>query len=254
MIFLKCSQPLSFFYFISFLTLSGFNAVASECGVLQLQSNRSSGIRVKSNKCSELPYISVGTVFELAPQGRLWLKPTAPEHERLSFQMICQNRTEHLIQLEFSNPLSPWLSLAKLKNCSGWVDNKLSCDGNKGQKHGIYCVTAFLKPALSNSEKTQRTSSVKMRTPTQGVGSNLYFDKQKLLAALKPELQLCKQVNEISQDIRVNWIVQMTKVKMFQVIAPEMPNKYGLSECMEAVVTAIPYPLFSRTVSFNSIF
>ena len=46
----------------------------------------------------------------------------------------------------------------------------------------------------------------------------------------------------------------MTKVKMFEVEAPKIQNKYGLSECMKAAVTAVSYPIFSRIESFNGIF
>jgi hypothetical protein len=255
MIFFKYIKQLRRFCFISLLMLFGFNVGASECSAFQLQNNRSSGISVKSNKCSELPYISVGTIFDLAPQGRLWLKSSVSEHGEQDLLMICQNRTEQAIQLEFSDPSSPWLSFVKLKNCSGWIDNKLSCDGDNGEKQGIYCVTAFLKPVLKSvSEQTERTSSVKMRVPNQSIGSSSHLDKQQLLEALKPELKLCKRLNEISQDIRVSWVVQMTMVKMFEVKTPKISNKYGLSECMKSVVTAISYPMFSRVESFNSIF
>ncbi len=255
MVIFKYNKQLSFFCLISVITMSSFNAEASECGVLKLQSNRSSGISVKSNKCSELPYVSMGAVFEMAPRGRLWLKSNATVHDNQGFQMICQNRTEQAIQLEFSGPLSPWLSLARLKNCSGWVNNKLSCDGNNGESQGVYCVSAELNPVSRNStEQVQRSSSVKMRDKNQLANTNTRLNKQQLLESLKPEFKLCKQLNEVSQDIQVNWVVQMTKVKMFEVILPKLLNNNGLSECMKAVVTAISYPMFSRTENFNSIF
>ncbi len=243
------------FCFINFLILFGFNVVASECGVFQLQNNRSSGISVKANKCSELPYISKGTVFDLAARGRLWLKSNSTELEGQGFQMICQNRTGQVIQLEFSDPLSPWLSLAKLKNCQGWTNNKLSCDGNNAEKKGVNCVFTFLKPALNNSaEQIQRTSSVKMRDLNQLVTSVTHFDKPQLLESLKPELTLCKQVNEITQDIRVNWVVQMTKVKMFELMSPKVQQNDALSGCIEAVIKTTTYPMFSRKESFDSVF
>lgn len=255
MIFLKYIRPLSFLCFINFSVLLSFNTEASECGVLQLQKNRSSGINIKSNKCSALPDISVGTVFDLAAQGRLWLKSSAAENGEQGFHMICQNRTGQSIQLEFSKPLSPWLNVEKLKDCNDWTDNKLSCGGDSTKKRGIYCVLAFLKPVLkNNSGKMSRTASVKMRTFDLRTETNSHLGKQQLLEALRPELKLCKQLYEISQDIHVNWIVQMTKVKMFEVASVGVQKNQGLADCIESVVTTVSYPMSSTRESFNSVF
>ncbi len=254
-IFFMHIKQLILFCLASFILLFGINSEASECGVFQLQSSRSSGVAVKSNKCTELPSISKGAVFDLAAQGRLWLKSNASTIEQQGFQVICQNRTGQVIQLEFSDPVSPWLSLEKLKNCQGWANNKLSCGGNNAEKKGINCIFTLIKPTLKNTENLmQRTSSVKMRDPNKRGPTETHFNKAQLLNDLKLELTVCKQVNEFTQDIRVNWVVQMTKVKMLELMTPKMLKNAALSDCIEAVINSVSYPMFSRSESFDSIF
>jgi len=242
---------------ISSLLLS-FNAGASECGVLQLQNNRSSGVAVKSNKCNGLPNISIGTVFDLSARGRLWLKSNSAADAPHEFQMICQNRTTQTIQLAFSDPFLPWLSQARLKNCSNWVNNKLSCDGNNGEKSGVYCVLAFIKPVSKDKAgQIERTSSVKMRDISQLFEADSQydsFDKQQLVETLVSELKLCKSLSNVSKDMQINWVVQQARVKTFKVMTASVQNNQALSECIQAVISTTSYPRFSKEVSFNSVF
>jgi len=238
--------------------LYSFSASATECGVLKLQNNRSSGVIVKANQCDELSKISIGTIFELSAQGRLWLKANASKYSQHEFQMICQNRTKQTIALEFSEPFLPWLSFAKMNNCSGWVDNKLSCEGNNGEKKGLYCVLAFIQPrAVNEKEKIERTSSVKMRDVSQLFEADSQydsFDKQQFVETLVAELKLCKNLNGIPQEVQINWLVQMARVKSLKVLTPVVQNKEAFTECIEAVITTTWYPLFSKEVSFDSVF
>jgi len=257
--YFKYIKLLALFCFVNFAVLFSFNVGASECGILQLQNNRSSGVSVSLNQCDELPNISTGTVFDLAARGRLWLKSTSFDGGENGFQMICQNRTGRSVQLDFSSPFLPWLKLDKLSNCSGWVDNKLSCDGNDGVKHGLHCVLAFYKPVLrSRDEKIERTSSVKMRSlnsiDTGHAAEITADDKALLLEALHPELKICKKLNNIFQTVRIDWDVQMAHVINFRINAPGVQVSADLVECLDAIITTMPYPVSSRKESFVSIF
>lgn len=254
----KCIKKILLFGFMGCLLLS-FNAISAECGVLQLQNNRSSGVSVKSNECNEPSNISIGTVFDLSARGRLWLKSLGTGYSDHEFQMICQNRTAQTVQLAFSEPFLPWLSIANLKNCSGWVDNKLSCDGNNAEKYGIHCVLAFIKPdKRSKTEHIERTSSVKMRDVSQlfEADNSEYdsFDKQQLVETLVSELKLCKKLTGFTQDVSINWVVQMAEVKMFNVLTPWAQNNEAFSACISAVISTTSYPRFSKEVSFKSVF
>ena len=91
-LYVKNIKQLITFCFINLFLSISFNASGSECGVLKLQVNRSSGVSVKGNKCEELPNISRGTVFDISAKGRLWLKSNPAKPKKNEFQMICQNK------------------------------------------------------------------------------------------------------------------------------------------------------------------
>ncbi len=241
-----------------FLLLLTGHVNASECGVLQLQNNRSSGISVINNKCTESSDISIGTVFELSGKGRLWLKSIPSEFMRSAFQMICLNRTGNLLQLEFSDMLSPWLSQAKLNNCSGWIDNKLSCDGSMGKKKGLYCVLSFVQPLTgSQSKQIERTTSVKMRDIKKIIqikGSFGTLDKQQMIAVIEPELRLCKKLYQATQGIKATWSVVAAEVTEISVNLTGDTNNHVLSECVETVIKSFSFPGVSEKVVFNSAF
>jgi len=246
------------FCFIYCLFVFSFEANATECGVLQLQDNRSSGVSVTANKCQEAPYISLGSVFDLSTKGRLWLKSNPSQSANANFQVICQNRTNNTVQLEFSDILLPWLTQAKLKNCSGWVDNKLSCEGSMGEEKGIYCVLAFNKSSSNDQKEPIRTTSVKMR----GIGLSNNSDKspinsdiKKILESIKPELVLCKNLNQISGKSKISWSVdQNSKSPQIDIISAKEVEDPLYSECLKTVITSFSYPKFSEKVTFNSDF
>lgn len=248
------------FGFITILSMFSMHSYATECGVLQLQNNRSSGVTIQGNKCKISPNISMGTVFNVSAKGRLWLKSNPSVSKASSeFQMICQNRTDTPLQLEFSDMLMPWLNQAKLKKCSGWIENKLSCLGQKGEKNGLYCVLSFFK-SLKGSQVAQieRTTSVKMRDiqakqETNNISTS--FDKQKILDAIKPELLLCKKLNQISNNMQVGWLVDQTEAKQeIDIVSTQGVNHFSLFECVKTVVSTFSYPYFKGKVAFDSKF
>ncbi len=256
--YFKHIKLLKIFCWNSLFLLLTSHVNASECGVLQLQNNRSSGVSVIKNKCTESPDISIGTVFELSGKGRLWLKSIPSEFMSPEFQMICQNRTGNILQLEFSDMLSPWLSQAKLNNCSGWIDNKLSCEGPIGKKRGLYCVLSFVQPLTgSQSKQIERTTSVKMRDikkMIQGKGSFETIDKQQMIAVIEPELRLCKKLNRTTQGINATWSVHAAEVTEISVNLIGDTNDDVLSECVETVIKTFSFPNASEKVIFNSTF
>ncbi len=240
---------------VSIFLLTDINVSASECGIFNFQENKSSGVFINENKCSELPYISRGTIVELLPKARLWLKSIPSEEDGSNFQMICQNRSESIIKLEFSEQQSPWLNLSKMNNCKGWVEDKLSCegDGDKDEKLGVYCVRALIKKSSgkSGSDPVERTTSIKLRGLKQSAG----VDKNRIQKLLKPELKLCKKLNQVSQTMEIKWTVMPdNKVNEIQVNQTGEIVNNGLSACAEAVVSAFMYPDFFKKEVFISSF
>jgi len=239
---------------VGVLFLMSYQANASECGVMQLQSNRSSGVSMENNDCQDQPYVSIGTVFDLSSKGRLWLKSNASKFKGSEFQMICQNRTMNSLRLEFSDMLLPWLSQSKLNNCTGWVDNKLSCDGINSEKGGILCALSFIKSNKSTKTKqVERTTSVKMRDIKSLLESKpVILDKQQILEAIKPELNLCKKINDTKQGLKVSWVVQEAVVSDIELTTSNKLNKQVLSNCLEAVIRSTIYPKSTKEVLFKA--
>jgi hypothetical protein len=245
-------------FLVNIFLLNSTNVNAEECGVIQIQQNRSSGVSIKGNNCKEFPYISIGTNFDLSAKGRLWVKSNPSAFLDSEFQMICQNRTGSIIQLQFADTLPPWLSQAKLNNCSGWTDNKLSCEGQNGEKNGIYCVLTFYKSVPENKiYQIDRTTSVKMRSMEslqKSYTNSIQSTKKQTIEAIKPEISLCKKLNQINQEIKINWTVLNREVKEVEIILMNKQIDGGWSECFESVISTFSYPNFPEKVTFNTTF
>lgn len=257
-LFLLSRKHLTICFLTNIILLNGINAGAEECGVIQIRQNRSSGISIKANECKELPYISMGTNFDLSAKGRLWVKSNPSAFLDSEFQMICQNRTESTIQLQFADTLPPWLSQAKLNNCSGWTDDKLSCEGQKGEKNGIYCVLTFYKSVPENKTyQIDRTTSVKMRSMEslqKSYANSIQSAKRQTIEAINPEISLCKKLNQINQVIKINWTVSNREVKGIDITLMNKQIEGGWSECFESVISTFSYPNFPEKVTFNTTF
>ncbi|MCK5872190.1 MAG: hypothetical protein KAG26_05145 [Methylococcales bacterium] len=237
-------------FIVSFGFLVSLTVNAGDCRGLYVKDSKSSGMIVKKNNCSDSPHLSASSIIELAPQGRLWLTSITKNESRAKFQLICQNRSNQLLQLAFSERISPWLNLSTLKGCSGWVDNKLSC--NEKDQLILYCVLPPIQPKIAaHSATIERTTSVRMRSFNNS-NAQTKFDQNKVLDRINLELQLCKQVNQITQTLVIEWIVDSED---------KISVKWGhttidkaLSSCVQAVVTTYPYPKFSKTRIFNTTF
>lgn len=252
-------KQLIYYSSLSIFLLLSFNANSSECGVMQLKTNRSSGITVTANKCTEQSYVSMGTVFNLSSKGRLWLSSNPQEGADTEFQMICQNRSKNDFRLEFSDLASPWLSQESLKNCTGWVKNRLQCDGSNGEKNGVMCVLNITKVNKSNQlKRVQRTTSVKMRAITQLIRSEpvtVVIDKTKIIDTLTPEINLCKKLYQSDQMLTVNWAVQEAKAKNIKIMLSDKQSaSKPLESCVKMVVETTSYPDFSEKTTFLTTF
>lgn len=242
---------------INILSLCSLSSYASDCGVLQVQINKSSGVSVKANKCKQLPDIALGTIFELSAKGRLWLKSRPSQSADSDFQMICQNRTSNMMQLEYSGNISPWLNLAKLGNCTGWVDNKLSCHGGRGEQNGFFCVLSFYKDRIEDVPKQiERTTSVIMREIKIKSATEIppaQVEKMKVLQAIKADFKLCKKLTLVTQDVNTKWSVLGTEIQRVEVI-PALNINDEFYECIETVIRAFPYPSYAEEELFSTTY
>ena len=242
-------------FLIAILLSVNTDVSATECGVMRLQQSRSIGVAVKGNRCEKLPSLSVGATIELSENGRVWLLSSQGSSSGSGFQMICQNETNNTLQLEFSEFMPPWLNVSKLNRCTGWVNNKLSCEEKNEGRNGLYCVLAFNLPATSKqSGRIERTTSVKMRglnISLQSPDTSAHMDKTQVLAAIEPDLVLCKQLNQVTTNIKVSWRVGVDSHVKQMIVNPAGQNQHHFSACAKNVIETFQYPEFSDVTAFE---
>jgi hypothetical protein len=237
---------------------SGGEAYAADCGVVHYLENKSNGVEVASNKCGANNDVAVGSTFNLMPGARLWIKsPQNPESEK-HYHAICQNRSPESIAIGVDEAALPWISPKGLKNCSGWVDNKLHCDGENGEQNALYCVIAEIAPSFYlASNAVERTTSVTMRSlkplkahePAKAAQTQASFDQAQIVAALRPEAELCRTVYQPSGRVKIEWMVDANGQAANLVPRMETDNAEdggdadkGFIACVTDVVKSFPYP------------
>jgi len=231
-------------------------ASGSECGILQLQTNKSSAVRVQRNTCNEINAISFGTVIYLPAHGRLWLQSKAMMDNRKPYQMICQNRGQKTLELEFSASQSPWLNTQKHLHCSNWTNNKLSCHGQQSNQKGLYCVLSYMKPVAERLAGVERTTSLKMRQLVIVQPEKKISASQKIIQAITPELKLCKTVNQISSPVDLRWLISPTGVaKSIDIrLDGKQLTDQAIRSCVESTLASFPYPLLFKSLDLEVTF
>lgn len=232
---------------------------ADECGVVHYLENKSNGVDVVSNNCKASDSVAVGSKFNLMPGARLWIKSPQNAGSEKQYQAICQNRSQVSVSISLDNAASPWLSPKGLKNCSGWTDNKLSCDGASGEKNGLYCVIAEIEPNVQLAVNTiERTTSVRIRDLKLIKPSS---DASEFITAMQPEAELCRTVYQPNARVKVDWIVddqgQVINVVPHpegDVTEDEAAADKGFVDCIVDVVKYYPYPKSSKFVFLSATF
>jgi len=239
---------------------------ASACGVVHYLENKSNGVEIAANPCKTNDGIAVGGVFTLIPGGRLWVKSPPGASGKKNFQAICQNRSAGPISLSVDSPDMPWLHPKQLSHCSDWSDNKLSCDGMKGDQSALLCVIAAIEPApYGSTGAIERTTSVTMRglpmrkTPDS---TGTEFDISRLLDAMRPETELCRGLYQAGYLVKIDWMLDtnghVTDLKATRDSQYRLEGKgdaeQQFSDCVVDVVNNFPYPKPPQTVFLSARF
>ena len=229
---------------------ASINVMASECGLLELKQNRSSGAMLSANECDG-QIISKKSVLKLAARGRFWLNPVASKTD-VKFNLLCQNKTRESLQFDFSDSLLPWLNISKLNNCSGWVDNRLRCEGERGEKNGLVCVFSVIKKS-GKPKQIERTTSVKMRGFNYATADTSY--KEVMLAEIRRDLKLCKKVNdEFDEKAQIHWMLEPNAPVRLVGITLYKLDDSALADCAKSVVLSYPFTRVSETQFFTQSF
>ena len=260
------------------LMLMGAESSINQCGNTKILSNKSHGVEVVFNLCPTNDEISLGTVLNVAPGSRLWLKSFASSENASGYQMICQSRASKSLRIEVSSLSLPWISPDSTHICSEWDGRKLICDDTNGEKKVFFCASApnikpknVKKPERTASEllqkgpeptaselvrkKPERTTSVKLRRiPLLSLDEG-DFNKIEVLKNLKTEARLCRELYGESQEIEVEWgvnvegdVIDIASKKHNDGANPEFAG------CILDVVKFHPYPKPSQTMYLLSIF
>lgn len=202
------------------------SAIAAGCGQAKLVEAGSSGISVSKNSCQEQSRVNLGSVLELSPGSRMWLK-FDPNPTGESFQLICQNRSTAAINVSVASTASPWIKPQGLKNCDQWKNNKLVCEDANGEKTSFFCAIASAKPEKSKNPM-EVTTSVKMR----GIPMPAVVPVEDVIKSIKPDIELCKNLYNVSEKAEMSWTVSFGIIKDLSVSSD---NKDFIA-CVEGVV------------------
>jgi len=244
---------------------------ASGCGVVHYLENKSNGVEVTANTCRSNDGIAVGSVFHLMPGARLWVKSLLTNSTEKSFQAICQNRSANAITIGVDSTDIPWIRPRQLSHCSDWSDNKMSCDSITGEQQALFCVLAAIEPARSMAaSEVERTTSVTLRgLPLQktpeiagAAQSTTEFETDRLLAAMRPETELCRSLYQTDYPVKIDWTLdtngRVTDIKT----SGDSPDKEKVmndaeiryTDCVVDVVNYFPYPKPPRLVFLSARF
>ncbi|MGR8934825.1 MAG: hypothetical protein ACU837_10610 [Gammaproteobacteria bacterium] len=245
-------------------------ARVSECGVVHYLENKSNGVEVMSNDCRTNGGVTVGSRFNLMPGARLWIKSPMNSKSEKYYHAICQNRSPVAINISVDNAAMPWLRPKGLKNCSGWIDNKLHCDGVHGEKNALYCVIAAIDPSLYIAANAiERTTSVTVRDilslkpsdQTAAGKTSGGFEIDQIITAMRPETELCRSVYQPYFPVKVEWTVD-TEGRVVNLVprseadgtdeAEDTDKKY--IDCVVDVVKYFPYPKPSKFYFLSASF
>jgi hypothetical protein len=243
----------SIFFLVTAFVIT--NVQASECETLQFQRSKSQGVSIKNNVCETDDRVSVGSVFTLIPGSRLWLKAQADSST--DFQLICQSRAKRIVEVNISSKFLPWISPIGFSRCGAWVNNKLSCQDDRGSKNDFICAIAVIKrPEFLKVTSLERTTSVKMRT----INSDKKKPKSEVLAEpelinsvvdfIRSEVGLCRDVYQVKRKIKVSWALDvMGQIEILSFAKGEHLDQQFRS-CVTSVITKFAYPKFNEPVAF----
>lgn len=187
----------------------------------------STGVSVSKNTCQEQSKITLGSVLELSPGSRMWLK-FDPNPTGESFQLICQNRSASAITVSVAGTAAPWIKPQGVKNCEQWKNSKLLCDSSSGEKSSFFCAIASAKPEKAKNPM-EVTTSVKMRglfpLPTVTV--------DEVIKNIQPDIELCKNLYNVSEKTEMSWtVVSLGIIKDLKVSS----DNQDFIACVEGVV------------------
>lgn len=225
--------------------LSPLTAAAASCSVVEYLREKSALSDMVVNPCLSENTAGVGTVFQMHPGGRLWLKSLSTNDPSLNYQLICRNKSRKPTKVSVTSFLLPWIQTSGFVSCNSWVENKMECKNSNGDPDVLFCAFAAMKKPEINQD-IQRTTSLSMRGVPGEDASNasaraLSVQADQVTDLMKPEIDLCRNVYQNQQNLRVEWVVKTTGKINQPTIKEPVPDE-GFSACVLDVIKNFSYP------------
>ena len=234
--------------------LAPVTVYAADCSVLEYLVKKSSASQVLVNPCLNEHRIGVGGLFQLLPEGRLWLKSASSGDVSSDYQLICRNRSVKTSKISVTSAFFPWIQPSGFAQCSGWVENKLACKDSDNGSELLFCAIAITrKPEVR--EEIQRKTSVTMRgLADQGrldaLAEAASGEMDQLADFIKAEIDLCRTVYQNRQAVKVEWNVQASGYVTQPVIKQQVADE-EFAECVSDVIKNFNYPAFPKDVQVS---
>jgi hypothetical protein len=261
----KKSLLFTILFFLGYANISH----ADECGVLHYLANKSNGVTITGNSCKTVEEVALGSEIDLSSGARLWVKSATATGAGAKMQVICQNRSTKSVHINVDSDKQPWIKPTDLTSCSLWTNNKMSCAESEGGQNALNCVMAAIESDSAGPKKLEeRTTSVKMRSiPMPGAANKTEpkspeAQNEHAISAMQPDVKLCREINQSSASIKLNWLVgtngQVNTIipaanETDETIAKDEDNKPFI-DCLKAVIKDAQFSQSSQAVWLSSQF
>lgn len=228
---------------------------AEICGLMEVQENKSTAITVKQNVCPGNRYIARGSTITMLPGSRLWLKSNPSVSREFPFQLICQNMSDRSMDAKIADLFPPWLVPDKAGLCTGWIDNKLSCQNAARNRSIFFCALSSGSGAENQRESTANTLSVKIRSLSETTHAGRDKDRETRQGndkeAVMEEMKLCKTVNNIVKTNHFTWRIEPAGTNYRVDIIDSTTQNGAYFECVKSVLEYFPYSHYREPVTFS---
>ncbi len=231
------------------LSTGTFAVQASECGVLKLQKNRSPGTAIVNNSCNESALLAEETLLQLPAESRLWLESIESSSSTENTQIICQNKSSQSVDIKVNSALSPWISPEGLAQCSQWSNGRLECHASNSDKNNLFCASASIKKPPTLSKPEQKTSLSMRGLKSSIAKATTPAEQQQILNQwinyLKPEIDLCRKIYQISQPITLSWKIKASG-EITETSVKETLTDKQFADCAIEVIQNFEFPTFNK--------
>lgn len=229
-------------------------ATGGECPVLEFLQEKSQMADMLVNPCLSEHSAGVGTVFQLHPGGRLWLKTqTAPDSSSL-YQLICRNKSRKVSKVSVTGFALPWIQAGGFASCNQWIENKMECKNPDDSQDVLYCaIAATTKP--EKIQGIQRNTSLTMRSVISDAKSHEASQSianaiGQLAALIKPEIDLCRHAYQNRESLTIQWVIKATGGISQPMIKDQVADG-EFAACIFDVVKNFHFPSLAEDLPFS---